>query len=205
MKTTVYSMASIQGKIGAVKVICEVSEGIGIHLVGMPDAEVKESLLRVVTAMTANGFRIPGKKIVVYFEPDIPKKWPVKGSQLDLPLAISILVATEQVKTSGLVLPMYCFLGELSLSGEIRNFGGLSGFEIVKQGRRAFSDIVMPAGKALEAVSLFSDEVFTPKTLCEAIELLTMPDSEEHKYSFWESIEMRDFFGRLVEKTDWNR
>ena len=47
----------------------QVSNGIGIHLVGLADQAVKESLLRTVTALQANGYRIPGKKVVINLAP----------------------------------------------------------------------------------------------------------------------------------------
>ena len=48
---------------------CDVTQGIGIHLVGLADAAVKESLLRTVTALQAFGYRIPGKKIIINLAP----------------------------------------------------------------------------------------------------------------------------------------
>ena len=48
-----------------------ISNGIGIHLVGLPDAAVKESLLRTVTALQTLGFHIPGKKIVINLAPKV--------------------------------------------------------------------------------------------------------------------------------------
>ena len=75
MLTTV-SSAKCAG-IEAVRVNVEVSisSGVGIYLVGLADAAVKESLLRTVTALQAAGFRIPGKKIVINLAPaDMHKK-----------------------------------------------------------------------------------------------------------------------------------
>ena len=75
-----------------VTVEVDVTSGIGIHLVGLADAAVKESLLRTITALQSKGFRIPGKKIVINLAPaDISKK----GSGYDLPIAIGIIAASE--------------------------------------------------------------------------------------------------------------
>ena len=57
--------ADAKGIIRPVTIEVEVTNGIGIHLVGLADAQVKESLLRVVTALQALDFRIPGKKIII--------------------------------------------------------------------------------------------------------------------------------------------
>lgn len=70
--------------IDAIPVIVEVdvATGIGIHLVGLADAAIKESLLRIVTSLQTLGFRIPGRKIVINLAPaDMHKK----GSGYDLP------------------------------------------------------------------------------------------------------------------------
>ena len=53
----------------------DITSGLGIHLVGLADAAVKESLLRTITALQSMGFRIPGKKIVINLAPaDVHKK-----------------------------------------------------------------------------------------------------------------------------------
>ena len=82
--------------IDAVRVTVEVDvdRGIGIHLVGLADAAVKESLLRTTTALQTLGFRIPGKKIVINLAPADLRK---NGSGYDLPIAIGVLAASEQV------------------------------------------------------------------------------------------------------------
>ena len=81
--------------IDAVPVIVEtnISQGLGIHLVGLADAAVKESLLRTITALQSMGFRIPGKKIVINLAPaDVHKK----GSGYDVPIALGIIAASGQ-------------------------------------------------------------------------------------------------------------
>ena len=107
--------------IDAVPVTVEVdmTAGIGIHLVGLADVAVKESLLRTVTALQSLGFRIPGKKIVINLAPaDLNKK----GSGYDLPIAIGIIAASGQKN-----LPWtgsYIIMGELGLDGSVRPVPG---------------------------------------------------------------------------------
>ena len=81
--------------IDAVEVTVEIDidRGIGIHLVGLADVAVKESLLRTTTALEALGFHIPGKKIVINLAPADLRK---NGSGYDLPIAIGIIAASEQ-------------------------------------------------------------------------------------------------------------
>ena len=96
-----------------VTVEAEITSGIGIHLIGLADAAMKESLLRTVTAMQATGYRIPGKKIVINLAPAETRK---DGSGYDLPIALAILAASGQIKgdTSG-----FLAYGELGLDGKI--------------------------------------------------------------------------------------
>ena len=81
--------------IDAVEVTVEIDidRGIGIHLVGLADAAVKESLLRTTTALEALGFKIPGKRIVINLAPADLRK---NGSGYDLPIAIGIIAASGQ-------------------------------------------------------------------------------------------------------------
>ena len=98
-----------------VTVEVDITLGIGIHLVGLADAAVKESLLRTVTALQAKGFRIPGKKIVINLAPaDLHKQ----GSGYDVPIALGIIAASEQRDLPG--LEKYLIMGELGLDGSIR-------------------------------------------------------------------------------------
>ena len=70
-------------------------QGIGVHLVGLADAAVRESLLRIMTSLQSLGYHIPGRKIVINLAPaDAPKK----GSVYDLPIATGILAASGQVE-----------------------------------------------------------------------------------------------------------
>lgn len=82
----------------------EATKGIGIHLVGLADSSVKETLLRVVTAIQALGFSIPGKKVVINVTPHGGhNEWagairPKDGVEaFDLAIALGILIATEQI------------------------------------------------------------------------------------------------------------
>ena len=102
-----------------VTVEVEITGGIGIHLVGLADAAVKESLLRTVTALQAKGFRIPGKKIIINLAPaDLHKQ----GSGYDLPIALGIIAASEQRTLPG--LDRFLVMGELGLDGSIRDVAG---------------------------------------------------------------------------------
>ena len=102
-----------------VTVEVDIANGIGIHLVGLADAAVKESLLRTITALQSLGFRIPGRKIVINLAPaDMHKK----GSGYDLPIALGIIAASGQREVP--MLEKYMIMGELGLDGSIRDVQG---------------------------------------------------------------------------------
>ena len=89
-----------------------VSQGIKFFMVGLPDNAVKESQQRIESAMRVNRYKWPGHKIVINMAPaDIRKE----GSAYDLPLAIGILAASEQIPSEH--LHRYVIMGELSLDG----------------------------------------------------------------------------------------
>ena len=76
-----------------VTVEVDINSGIGIHLVGLADVAVKESLLRTMTALQSIGFRIPGKKIVINLAPADLRK---NGSGYDLPIALGIIAGVRK-------------------------------------------------------------------------------------------------------------
>ncbi len=144
----------------------DITLGIGIHLVGLADAAVKESLLRTVTSLQAKGFRIPGKKIVINLAPaDLHKQ----GSGYDLPIALGIIAASEQRSLPG--LEKYLIMGELGLDGSIREVAGtLPMVELAVE--RGFKGAILPERSALEAVDFDETLVFGVRTLDDVLRIL---------------------------------
>ena len=150
-----------------VTVEVDISSGIGIHLVGLADAAVKESLLRTVTALQSLGFRIPGKRIVINLAPaDIHKN----GSGYDVPIALGILAASGQIKSGH--LEDYLILGELGLDGTVRPVpGALPVAELsVAEGRKG---CILPLDSAFDAADYYSDSVYGVKDLREVIDIVS--------------------------------
>lgn len=149
-----------------VTVEIDVTSGIGIHLVGLADAAVKESLLRTITALQSMGFRIPGKKIVINLAPaDMHKK----GSGYDVPIALGIIASSGQMD-----LPMlgdYMVMGELSLDGGIREVpGALPIVELaMKEGLKG---CILPEESAMEAVEYAGIEIFAVRDLRDVLRIL---------------------------------
>ena len=89
--------------------------GFEFTLVGLPDNAVKESHERIIAALTVNGYSKPRHTLTINMAPADIKK---EGASYDLPLAIGILAAEEEVKTQ--LLEQYLIMGELSLDGSLQ-------------------------------------------------------------------------------------
>ena len=152
----------------------EIGLGIGIHLVGLADAAVKESLLRTVTALQAKGFHIPGKKIVINLAPaDMHKQ----GSGYDVPIALGIIAASDQRNLP--VLEKYLIMGELGLAGSIRPVSGV--LPMVELARRCgFKGCIFPEESALEAVDYDDTLLFGVRTLDDVLQILEEVEDVSH-------------------------
>jgi magnesium chelatase family protein len=107
----------LQGITGTrVKIETDIYNGMpAFEMVGLPDAAVKESKERVRSAIQNSGFTYPVKRITVNLAPaDLKKEGPV----YDLPIAVGLLTASEQIKQD--FLRYMVMVGELSLTGEVR-------------------------------------------------------------------------------------
>lgn len=142
----------------------DVSQGVNFFLVGLPDNAVKESQQRIESALRTNGYRIPGKKIVINMAPADLRK---EGSAYDLPLAIGILAASEQIQSA--MLADYLVMGELSLDGSLNSIRGT--LPIALQARTdGFKGIILPAGNAQEAAVVAGLEVYGMNDIKEVID-----------------------------------
>lgn len=128
----------------------------GFSIVGLPEKVVKESKDRVRSAIMNCRFKFPSKKIIVNLAPaDLPKE----GGRFDLPIALSILAASEQIPKEN--LDQYEFAGELALSGELRAFKGALPFALATRSQQR--SLILPPDNANEA-SLVSDISIFPAT-----------------------------------------
>lgn len=149
-----------------VTVEVQISLGIGIHLVGLADAAVKESLLRTVTALQAKGFHIPGMKIVINLAPADQHK---QGSGYDLPIALGVIAASGQRFFPA--LDKYLIMGELGLDGGIRPVSGT--LPMVEMARdMGFRGCILPEESALEAVDYTGIQIFGVRTLEDVLRIL---------------------------------
>lgn len=149
-----------------VTVEVDIATGIGIHLVGLADTAIKESLLRTITALQSMGFRIPGRKIVINLAPaDMHKK----GSGYDVPIALGIIAASGQRNLVN--LEDYMIMGELGLDGTVREVpGALPTAELaVKSGLKG---CILPYSSAMEAMEFQGTDVFGVDTLEDVLRIV---------------------------------
>ncbi len=139
----------------------------GAVIVGLPDSSVKESMQRVESALKANGYKMPRTKVVVNLAPaDIRKS----GTAFDLPIALGILGASEQLKNPD-AISEYIIMGELSLDGEIRPIKGA--LPIAIQARKEkFKGLILPLSNAKEAAIVNNLEVYGVQHIKEVIDFL---------------------------------
>ncbi len=135
-------------------------------MVGLPDNAVKESQQRIESAIKHLGFLPPRQKTIVNLAPADLKK---EGSSYDLPIAVSILAASGQLRTE--ILNKYMILGELSLDGLLRPIKGVLpiAIEARKQGLKGF---ILPKENASEAAIVNDLDVIACETLRDAIDFL---------------------------------
>lgn len=143
-----------------------VGQGSNCFLVGLPDSTIKESILRVESALKQMGFFFPRRKVVINLAPaDIRKE----GSAYDLPIALSILHASEQVAFPE--LDSFVIMGELGLDGELRPIKGALPM-VMEAKQQGISKIILPQENAEEAAIVRQVEVFGMKTLQETVQFL---------------------------------
>ena len=161
--------------IEALKVMVEVdiTLGIGIHLCGLGDAAVKESIVRLVTVLQAKGFKVPGRKIVINLAPaDLHKN----GSGYDLPITVGVLAASEQIRAQN--LENYLIMGELGLDGSVRNITGALPIADMAF-KSGYTGCILPYESALEAAQISDIAVYGVHTLEDVIAILEGRDGYE--------------------------
>lgn len=122
------------------------SSGKDSTIVGLPDSAVKESLQRIESVFKTNGYSMPRNKVVINMAPaDIRKS----GTAFDLPIALSILSASEQIGNAE-APGSYVIMGELSLDGQVRAIKGALPMAIQAR-KEGFKGLIIPKANAREA------------------------------------------------------
>lgn len=138
-----------------VSVEIDIGSGLpAMEIVGLPDTATKESKERVRSALKNSGFRLSPKRITVNLAPADMRK---EGSAFDLPIALGILCATEQLTPTG--FDDTIFVGELSLNGRLGKAGGILPI-VMSAKERGFKRAVIPAENAEEASYVSGIDVY---------------------------------------------
>lgn len=162
----VYSRASMGVQAPLVTIEVHLSNGKpGFTLVGLPEKTVKEAQDRVRSALMNAQFKYPAKRITVNLAPaDLPKE----GGRFDLPIAIGILAASDQL--DGSRLKQFEFVGELALTGELRGVHGVIPAILVAQ--KAKRAPIIAYQNANEASLVSEQETYFAKNLLEVVQFL---------------------------------
>ncbi len=169
-----------------------VSKGKDFYLVGLPDKAVQEAKIRIDTALKNTNFYSPKKKTVVNMAPADLKK---EGAVYDLPIAIGILGATDQINKEK--LKEFLMMGELSLDGKIQPIKGALPISILAK-KSGFKGIFLPLENVKEAAIVSDIEVYGFQNITEVIDFCNNskkmePVSINTRKQFLENLDNPDF------------
>jgi magnesium chelatase family protein len=194
MLTKVYGSAVFGVDSSTITIEVNVDKGIGYHLVGLPDNAIRESNYRIAAALQNNGFKIPGKKLILNMSPADMRK---EGSAYDLTLAMGILVATGQIKETNL-LENYIIMGELSLDGNLQPIRGALPIAI-KAKEEGFKGFILPKINAKEAAIVEGIDVYGVDTIEEVINYIDKGESLEIT-----KVDIESEFNHLLENPEFD-
>lgn len=155
----------------SITVEIDISAGLpAFNIVGLADTSVKESKERVRAAIINSGFEFPVSRITINLAPADIKK---DGSQFDLPIAIGILAASKQIYCEN--MDKYLFIGELSLSGEIRKIRGA--LPIIIEGlKNDINSFIIPTNNRVECSIVKNSCIYPFDNLKQVISFLENED-----------------------------
>lgn len=162
MLARVYSCAVIGLEGFIVEVEVDTTQGLpSIVIVGLPDAAVQESRERVQAAIKNAGLVYPRKRVTVNLAPASVRK---EGPAYDLPIALGVLIATEQIFPESLESSLV--IGELSLDGSVRHVRGVLPMAAVAR-QEGYRRVLVPLADAAEAALIPDLEVIPVQSLAE--------------------------------------
>lgn len=200
MVAKTFSMGTCGLEAFPVEVETDLSSGLpAFEVVGLPDAAVKESRDRVRAAMKNCGFDFPVGRIVMNLAPADKRK---EGPIYDLPLLLTLLKASGQLAcdTDGAV-----FLGELSLSGEVRRIYGVLAMA-VKAKEAGFTELFVPAANAREGAVIQGLTVYPVENVRQLVEhlmgrsLITPVKPDPHIHHVDDMLDFADVRGQIEGK-----
>ncbi|MEW6502337.1 MAG: YifB family Mg chelatase-like AAA ATPase [Chloroflexota bacterium] len=164
MLARIYSCSIIGLETAIVEVEVDTGQGLpAMIIVGLPDTAVQESRERVQMAIKNAGMIYPRKRITVNLAPASVKK---EGPAYDLPIALAVLVATEQIPQTAFSNSLV--VGELSLDGGVRHVRGILPMAATAR-QLGFTRIFVPEADAAEAALIPNLEVIPVRTILDLI------------------------------------
>ena len=164
VKTFGAALAGIDAILITIEV--DISRGIRFFMVGLPDNAVKESQQRIESVFRVYDFEWPGKRIVINMAPADTRK---EGSAYDLPLAIGILAADEQISNDK--VSSFMMMGELSLDGSLKAIKGALPMAISALSK-GFTGMIVPSANAREAAVVDGLKVYGADNIGQVIDFL---------------------------------
>ncbi len=149
-----------------VSIESSIVQGTKIFIVGLPDNAVKESVHRIESVIKHYDYFLPRQKVVVNLAPADVRK---EGSAFDLPITLSILYASGQLKSTR--LEECIIMGEVALNGDLRPIKGMLPIAIEAK-RQGFKYILLPKENEREAGIVQGISVIGISTVIEAIDFL---------------------------------
>ena len=204
MISKVHSAAVIGLNAVSIEVEADVTNGLpNTIIVGLPDTAVQESKERVKTAIKNSQCSYPQTRVSLNLAPaDVPKL----GTHFDLPIALAILLASEQIsfETKGKL-----FIGELSLDGQLRAVPGVLAAALYAKSSRIIEELYVPEANAQEAALVSGVAIYPVTTLSKLIGHLLglepmavlenlLPETVLHNNP--PSLDMRDIAGQEMAK-----
>ncbi|WP_410880864.1 YifB family Mg chelatase-like AAA ATPase [Myroides sp. DW712] len=165
MLTKIYGSAVFGIDATTITIEVNVDQGVGYYLVGLADNAIKESSYRIAAALANIGYRLPGKRITINLAPANMRK---EGSAYDLPIALGILIASEQLKAQ-VEENQYMMMGELSLDGTLQSINGALPIAI-KAKEEGFKGIILPKENQKEAAVVDGLAVYGLENISEVID-----------------------------------
>lgn len=165
-RTLGYGLSGVNGF--AVKVEVYAASGIpALEIIGLPDASVKESRDRVSAAIVNSGFAMPIARLTVNLAPADLRK---EGPAFDLPIAVSVLMASHQMES--LDLSQTLLMGELSLDGSLQPVRGALPM-VISASEQGIEEVLVPEENAQEVACIQGIRVYPVRSLRQAVEHLT--------------------------------
>ncbi|MEG2338967.1 MAG: YifB family Mg chelatase-like AAA ATPase, partial [Clostridium sp.] len=158
-----------------VRVEIDISRGLPtFNIVGLGDTSIKESKDRVRAAIVNQGYEMPLGHITINLAPADLRK---EGSLFDLPIAIGILIASDQIKVEN--YEKLLFVGELSLSGGIKGVKGVLALGIEARAK-GIKELIIPVDNLRESTLLKDVNLFPFDELSQVINFLMYRDLMPH-------------------------